>query len=221
VTEIYPWATLITFQKAADIIRSWNHFALVQNTPPFPGRDADWRSTSLWPLPDWLGISRMVSETDALYFHSAILIVFDVAAETAGGTLEEEDAVSIIYSPHGIHADHFRHMTPAIPSVKTLALLHGLHDINISITKQLNLGAHNGLRVQRLLKAKYWVGTHDEVKRSGGFLAPFLRRKVLTFQEALEKEKNERGLVSDQSDLADMKGVRFAALQSGESLLLE
>jgi len=146
VTEIYPWATLITFQKAADIIRSWNHFALVQNTPPFPGRDADWRSTSLWPLPDWLGISRMVSETDALYFHSAILW---------------------------------------------------------------------------LLKAKYWVGTHDEVKRSGGFLAPFLRRKVLTFQEALEKEKNERGLVSDQSDLADMKGVRFAALQSGESLLLE
>ncbi|KAI9875074.1 MAG: hypothetical protein M1830_008966 [Pleopsidium flavum] len=207
--------------KAADIVRSWNHFALVQETPPFRGNYSDWRSTSFWPLPDWLGISRMISETDALYFHSAILIFFNVAAETTSGTLEEDAGKAIIYSPHGIHADHVSHLPSAIPPIKTLALLHGLHDINISFTKQLNLGAHNGLRVQRLLKAKYWVGTHDEVKRSGGILAPFLRREVLTLQKALNKEKKERGFVADQSDLADMRDVRFAALRSGQSLLLE
>lgn len=164
----------------------------------------------------------MVTEKDALYFHSAILIMFNVAAEMAGSTLGEDPAVeTVIYSPHGIYADNFSHIPSAIPPIKTLALLHGLHDINISSTKQLNLGAHNGLRVQRLVKAKYWIGTHDEVKKSRGLLAPFLRRKVLTFQQALEEEKRDRGFVSDHSDLADMKDVRFATLQNGESLLLE
>lgn len=112
-------------------------------------------------------------------------------------------------------------MPSAIPPIKTIALLHGLDDISISSAKQLNLGAHNGLRLQRQLKAKYWVGTHDERKKSGGFLAPFLKRRTVTLQEALEKERKKRGFLSDQSNLADMRDVRFAALQSGESLLLE
>jgi len=194
---------------------------LVQDTLTFPNRDADWRSTSVWPLPDWLGISRVVQEKDSLYLHSALLFVFNVAAETTGGTPEEDAAEAIVYSPHGFYADHFRCMPSAIPPIKTIALLHGLDDISINSAKQLNLGAHNGLRLQRQLMAKYWVGTHDERKKSGGILAPFLKRRTVTLKEALEKERKKWGFLSDQSNLADMRDVRFAALQSGESLLLE
>ena len=162
-----------------------------------------------------------MAKGDALYLHSALLFVFDAAAETASGSVEEDTAEAIVYSPHGIHAAHLGHMPSAIPPIRTLALLHGLDDISIRNAKQLNLGAHNGLRVQRLVKARYWVGTHDERKRSGGILAPFLLRRPVTLEEALQKEREQRGFVSDRSDLADLRDIKFAALQSGESLLLE
>ena len=164
----------------------------------------------------------MVTKSDALYFHSAIMIAFTVKkADRANSVYEKDTAEAIIYSPHGIVAEDLRHLPKAMPPIKTLALLHGLHDIGISFTKQLNLGAYNGLKAQRMCEARYWVGTHDEIKKGGGLLAPFLRRKVLTIKEAVEKEEEEKGHISNSSELADMKGVRFAELISGESLLLE
>ncbi len=155
------------------------------------------------------------------YLHSALLFVFNIAAETTCGTLEEDAAEAIVYSPHGSYADQFRCMPSAIPPVTAIALVHGLDDMSISSTTQLNLGAHKGLRLQRLLKAKYWVATHDERKKSRGILAPFLWRRTVTFEEALEKERTSRSSVSDEINFADIRDVRFAALQSGESLLLE
>ena len=93
--------------------------------------------------------------------------------------------------------------------------------VGISFTKQLNLGALNGLKAQRKSGAKYWVSTHDEVKIGGGLIAPFLRRKVWTIKEAMEKEKAEESCVSESSPLAGLESVVFAELQSGQSLLLE
>lgn len=207
--------------KAVDLIRSWNHFLVVRNTPSFSHKDSDWRNTSIEPLPHWLGVSRLVTDADALYFHSAILITLNIDANTRGkdGT-GNEPAEAIIYTPHGISANDLRHLPSAQPPLNVLALLHGLHDISISITKQLNLGAYNGLRAQRMCNAKYWVGTHDEVKKAGGIIAPFLRRKVLTLEQAIEKEREEKGHIPDDSQLAAMRGVQFAELRSGESLLL-
>jgi hypothetical protein len=48
------------------------------------------------------------------------------------------------------------------------------------------MGKHNGLKVQRLLEANYWVGTHDEVKSGGGIVSWFLDRKMATLGEAVE-----------------------------------
>ena len=220
--EIDPSTPVFATQKAADLIRSWNHFVEVRDTPSFAPEDPDWRNTSIEPIPHWLGVSRIVTETDALYYHSAILITYNIDTNKRRGSSSEVDtAEGVIYTPHGIHANDLRHLPSAQPPMKVLALLHGLHDVSISITKQLNLGAYNGLRAQRMCNAKYWVGTHDEVKKGGGILAPLLRRKVLTLQEAIEKEKEEKGHVPDDSELAAMKGVQFAELRSGESLLLE
>ena len=208
---------------AADLIKKWKHFETVIETPPFPPSHCDWRGTSLPPLPSWIGISRMVTESDALYYHSAILITFGLSYKTRNFSAADlGDAEAVIYTPHGIHAHDLRHLDQlptAVPRVQTLALLHGLHDIRISV-KQLNLGAHNGLQAQRICKAKYWVSTHDEVKTAKGLIVPFLHRKVLTLQEAIEKERLEKGGISDESDFADMRDLTFADLASGESLLL-
>lgn len=215
--EIHPSVPIFATEKAADLIRSWKHFNRVITTPALSRQQPDWRKTSLSPLPEWIGISRIVTEGNQLYYHSALCIIFSANSASACGS---QDGEAIIYSPHGIVAHDLSHLPEIEPKVNTLALLHGLHDVGISNWKQLNLGAHNGLRAQRICKAKYWVGTHDEVKKPGGVLAPFLRRSIITIPEALEKETDEKGSISESSALADMEKVNFSDLSSGESLLL-
>jgi len=121
-------------------------------------------------------------------------------------------AEAVIYTPHGITIDDLRPLSVAKPPVRTLALLHGLHDIRLGKGGQLNLGAHNGLKAQRLTHARYWVGTHDEVKRGGGLVSWFLKRDVLTVKDALENEVVKEGRETD---------VNFVELANGESLVLE
>ncbi len=221
--ELDPSTPIIATNVAATLIRNWNYFENVYEIPPFSSSRSDWRESSISPLPDWLGISRIVSKSDALHFHSAILIAFDLSPRVSRRPSSDiGTAEAIIYTPHGIHAHDLRHLDQlpvTVPQIKTLALLHGLHDVRISV-QQLNMGAHNGLQAQRICKAKYWVSTHDEVKTAKGIIAPFLYRKILTFKEAIEQEKREKGGISGESMLADMRGLQFADLGSGESLLL-
>lgn len=219
--ELDPETPVFATKTAAELIRSWNHFTLIQETPPSSAEDSDWRKTSLSPLPNWIGISRIVTESDALYYHSAILVIFDLASSSsAGPSAVFPPAEAITYTPHGIHAHDLSYLPCAVPPIRTLALLHGLHDIRISV-KHLNLGAHNGLQAQRICRAKYWVSTHDEIKKGSGFITPFLHRKVLTLQEAIDEAKKAEGEIPDESERATVNDAIFAELKSGESLLLE
>ncbi|MCJ1292534.1 hypothetical protein MMC34_004085 [Xylographa carneopallida] len=214
--EIDPSIPVIATQKAAGAIRSWNHFTSISVINHFSTEDLDWRHTSVKPLPDWIGISRLVTNWDAMYLHSAILFTFNLGRKSQEQDMgDEDDAEAIIYTPHGILAEDLKLLSLAVPSIKTLALLHDYHEVDLSILTRLNLGIHNGLKAQRVCKAKYYIGTHDEAKEGKGILLPFLRRKVLTIQDALEKEKG------DSVNGAESSNTNFLALTSGESLLLE
>lgn len=224
--EFHSETPVFATGPAAELIRSWNHFNVVQTIPPFSSKDPDWRKSSLQPLPHWLGISRITTKSDALYYHSAILIAFDLGPNSRSQYAHiNEEAEGIIYTPHGIHAQDLSHLRCATPPLSTLALLHGLHDISLNPFKQLNLGAHNGLKAQRICGARYWISTHDEVKKGGGLVASFLRRKVITLQEAMlkaeaedEQEKQrEKDHIDNNRTFAD---VTFAELHNGESILL-
>ena len=219
--ELDPDTPVFATKRAVDLIRSWNHFSLVQEVPSFATRDSDWRKASLHPLPNWLGVSQIVSQNDALDYHSAILMTFNLEPKKRTRLPNVHTPTEgIIYTPHGIRAQDLNHQPSTFTPIKILALLHGLHDIKLSI-QRLNLGAHNGLQAQRISQAKYWVSTHDEIKKASGFIAPWLCRKVLTLREALDEEQRSKGMIGDESRLAEAGGVTFADLTSGESLLLE
>jgi hypothetical protein len=213
--EVPSSVPVFAASKAADIIRSWKHFEVVVTQPTgLTSKNSDRRVTPVEPLPPWLRISRLGQDkVDLLYYHSAVMIAFCGAGEDENYEAEEVEAV--IYTPHGITPEDLKPVATAEPPIRTLALLHGLHDVRIG--PQLNLGAHNGLKVQRLTKAKYWVGTHDEVKRGGGIVSWFLKRHVYTVKDAIEQEVQEIGQDVDDS----MTDVHFAELGNGESLLLE
>jgi hypothetical protein len=212
--------------KAAGMIRSWAHFDTVVTLGSSLGaQGTDWRKTSVPPLPEWLGISRLgVDKVDLLYYHSAIMFAFLPCSDDASPSfstaadenaeIEAQEAEAIIYTPHGISPTDLQHLPTANPPIHTLALLHGLHDIRLG--PQLNLGAHNGLKVQRLTGARYWIATHDEVKKGGGLVSWFLKREVVSVREALEREMKEIG-----SGKEGKREVRFMELGNGESLILE
>lgn len=85
----------------------------------------------------------------------------------------------------------------------------------------MNLGAKNGVLAQRTLRAKYWVGTHDEVKKGGGLVAWFLRRKIWTLEEALQDAKAVVGSETDGKDGNEFDDVHFEDVGNGETRILE
>ncbi|KAI1854117.1 hypothetical protein JX266_001258 [Neoarthrinium moseri] len=188
-------------EKAAELIRSWKHFSNVTTTPGFSSSTKDWqRVLSVSPLPEWVGIGRVITAGNALYYHSAVMLVF------RHGTKSQ----AVIYSPHGIKGSDLQ----AVQSVdiETLALLHGLHDVRIWMTKQLNLGALNGLEAVRASGARYWIATHDEIKKGGGFIAPMLRRTKYTVADAVKKKTQSLG--------EEAPNYNFVELGSGDGLVL-
>lgn len=217
--EVHPDVPVFATQKAAKLVASWKHFRHVLETPGFSDSTKDWCVTSVSLLPEWLSIARLVTENDALYFHSALFIVFDVT-----GTGDKSEA--FIYSPHGIKASSLTCVANASPPIKTLAQLHGLHDVSIGSQRQLNLGAHNGLAVQRLLRAQYWIGTHDEVKQASGLISWFLNRKTLRVQDALEEEDQRAAALSfgdlegEKHKTNRLQNPKFLDIENGEFAVL-
>ena len=129
-------------------------------------------------------------------------------------------AECVVYTPHGLHAAQLHPISSAVPPLRTLCLIHGLHDVSLP-RQQLNLGAHNALKAQRLLRAKYWVATHDEVKLGGGLMSYLLRRKAISFTEALADEARRRVAADADGEERALEDVHFEELANGESRILE
>ncbi|KAF1813889.1 hypothetical protein P152DRAFT_448274 [Eremomyces bilateralis CBS 781.70] len=227
--------------NAFHLIKSWDHFHFVAEIPRLRGPAADYQVGSLPPLPEWLAICRVEKEDDALYYHSALLFAFSIPpthpdttstktrttsiglhTPSSVSSKADDEAVTpfVLYTPHGIHSSAVEILSSASPPLKALCLLHGLHDIFLRPTNQLNLGGHNALATQRILKADYWMPTHDEVKIGGGVVAWLLRRKIVSLEEALKTEAKHN---ADNGDNAgnDPLYTSYQDVNNGESKILE
>jgi hypothetical protein len=72
-----------------------------------------------------------------------------------------------------------------------------------------------------MLDARYWVSTHDEVKKGGGLVGWFLRRKVLSLEEALKEEESRVNGVEGGVKKGRIEDIRFEEVGNGESRVLE
>lgn len=227
--EAQPNIPVLASPAAAKLIMSWNHFRTVHATPVLSGRGFNWRRIAIPPLPDWIGIARLQKEDDFVYLHSALLVAFNAESIGRGGMAGMKGrfdpttpAECLIYSPHGIDPAVLLPIAAASPPLQPLAFCHGLHDVRLSKLQQLNLGAHNGLASQRILKAKYWLATHDEVKVGGGIVKWILRRKMISVEDAMEEEARELGADGTDDDMELALGnPNFRMVGNGESIVLE
>ena len=200
---------------AVKVIRAWDYFEKVCEISTCSDQNLDWREFSP-ELPPWLGIARIVSSNfDVGYLHSALMICFE-SESTSPKT--ETPVEAIIYTPHGISPDNLSLLSCASPQIQPLALIHGLHEVFVCRLGQINLGAVNGLAVMTRLGARYWLTTHDEIKKGKGLISYLLGCNELTLGEAADRAKGNcigSGLAPDPNRF------HFAELGSGESLLLE
>ena len=221
--EVHPSVPLFAIKEAAKLIRKWKHFQTIVVIESFATNgNADWRSTTQSPLPSWIGISRLLQTDDVLNFHSAVMITFTSPSQTPS-------AEAIIYTPHGISSGDLNLISSASPPITTLAFLHGLHNVRVGTAGgrtalQTNLGAYNGLQAQRLLKARYWISTHDEVKTGSGLVSWFLQRDVISVEEALEEERKATnkgyGSGADEDLVKAFEGTNWVELRNGEKRVL-
>jgi hypothetical protein len=222
--EVHRDVPVFATEHAANLISGWKHFRTVITTPTFKN-DADWHDYSLAPLPSALLVT---FATHPFLSHatpkkrSSLSIMGDGAEDLSSSTYTEA-AECVIYTPHGIPSAALTPIATAEPPLHTLAFLHGLHDVSISAAQQLNLGAKNGLLAQKMLRAKYWVATHDEVKQGGGFISWWLRRKAWTLEDALKEARAEMdGEDAHMGGSGDVfEDVRFQDMANGESRILD
>lgn len=221
--ELPKSVPVVATEKAAELIRSWGHFDTVITTPGFSASASQWQEVLVdhtGALPPWLGIGRVITAGNALYYHSAVIIAFDLGhghnqhATRSKDNTTQKQSEAVVYSPHGIRGPDLECLKTA--GIETLALLHGLSDVRIWLTAQLNLGALNGIQAVRASGAKYWIATHDEAKRGGGFISWLLRRTTYSLRDVVEGEKAKEKDAGDE----DSTGYEFVELGSGEVLVL-
>ena len=210
--QLSPSTPIYARSRAAELVRSWKHFDIVYDIPSLHGRTLDWRRSSIGSLPAWLGVFELAPREDSVSLHCALVVTFDTetGTKTRHSKYPEGFAEAILYSPHGVLSTHVQPLLAAAPPINPLAILHGTDEIG-ALGQKIGLGARNGLLLQKMCNAKYFLPTHDEPKRARGIFSPFLRRKVWTVgQVASEEEKNEKSF-----------RTAFVNVRCGESILLE
>ncbi|KAK6544481.1 hypothetical protein TWF694_001175 [Orbilia ellipsospora] len=234
LVELGKGVPVLVNDKAGGIVRSWGHFENVVEVGKFPksvstkmdskpksdtngqsnskgdGETWDWRAGGRVNvdnfIPDWIGITRLESPGNALYYHSSIMVVWQSSTDDGNGKVE-----SIVYTPHGTVAETLETLNRCEPKVEVVGLLHGLHDVRVGLVrfKQLNLGMQNAIKAVKGVNGgegvKYWIGTHDEVKKAGGIVGRMLWRREWKVDEVVDEA---------------VRGC-YVEVGNGESLVLE
>ncbi|RAH49553.1 MBL fold metallo-hydrolase [Aspergillus brunneoviolaceus CBS 621.78] len=105
-------------------------------------------------------------------------------------TTPEKTTEAVIYSPHGIEPPFVQPLVEEA-SFTTLALLHGIDDQSTLGVPQL--GVENGLRLEALTGARYWLRTHSPLLDFRGLIGWFYRIFPRTLDDGLEQEERETG----------------------------
>lgn len=206
--QLHPSVPVLVREDAEHLVKAYNHFETIELLPPF---QRDWRETQLPLLPKWLGIGCLTQRKDIQGIHKGIVVSFNSTG------LDEAEAV--IYTPHGIIAEDMEFLSSREPALRIVALIHGLLNVKVGLSwigyMDANLGAHNGLKLQRMLGARHWVGTHDEAKIEKGLTSWILTQNPITLEEALQREKEEA-----KGEHRDFGSPNWHPVGNGESLVL-
>jgi hypothetical protein len=178
--------------EAATIINSWKYFDRVNEINDLDPEDTDWRNLHPGaPLPEWLSVFRLVGHHQ-LNFATAIVF-----------SSSDDHYEALLYSPHGILCDQASIQTfpgRATPPVSTLAMLHALKD-SFAYGSRTTLGVSGGLALERFVKPKYWIKSHDAPIDYRGPVMWGVKEIDRSLDWGLEEEKKSYTAKGQTSDL--------------------
>ncbi|RDW78265.1 hypothetical protein BP5796_06117 [Coleophoma crateriformis] len=186
--SIDPTVPVFTSRNAFSTVKDLKHFDNVFQIPDF-GEDGifDWRvrPEPEYPLPPWLGFSRLGKGEKPLELHFGIMLTFSRD--------NDEKTECIIHSPHGILDKDMKVFETAKSDFNTLAILHTTKSSTTLGFEafRANLGVNHALKFVRELSPRHWISTHDEMLRMTGVMALLQVDKAGSVDEALELEKAE------------------------------
>jgi hypothetical protein len=195
--------------EATPIINQWKHFDTVKEIKDLDPADTDWRKLHPGaPLPEWLSVFRLVGHQELNF---AIAIVFSSS---------DDNYEALLYSPHGILCDQASIRTfpgRATPPVSTLAMLHALKD-SFAFGCRTTLGVSGGLALERLVKPKYWVKSHDSPIDYRGLLLWGVNEIYRSLDWGLEEEK-KTCIAAGQA--GDLNKPNFIQIENGDCFVLK
>jgi len=177
---IHPDVPILALQPLHKQVTELAHFRTVTDVPIFGLHgDRDWRSTSIPPLPDWMGIGMLPPSKDGTDRDDTLVIAFNnghqdhaskpattcrtkIRAERHAAIQPdetEEYGEAIVLATHAPEASAIRPIVFADPPLRCLAHIHRprpKHDGLAPCCKAERL-ADLDLDTLRYLKAEYWI----------------------------------------------------------------
>ena len=105
-------------------------------------------------------------------------------------TTTKEPALSVLYTPHGLTPATLKpyltnHLLPITSPLPLTALFHSLNTEQNPwfMGGKVSNGAPGGVLLAKLLKARYWVGAHDENKNLKGLATVWIKGRVYGVKE--------------------------------------
>lgn len=133
--EISSRVPVFASPRAAALIRSWHHFNIVINIPIFSD-GLNLCTAIIYPLPKWISISCLSHNSIWDPVYSAVIILF-------GDSLQHSQIAEAVVYSLGLD-EQKSSLLASQPSIKQLALLHGLHQVTFT-GFPANLGAVNAI----------------------------------------------------------------------------
>ncbi|RAH73809.1 uncharacterized protein BO66DRAFT_459403 [Aspergillus aculeatinus CBS 121060] len=187
-------------REAAAVVRSWGYFDTVVDIPDYEPT-TPWLDEELAPMPSWLHLLRIPTGEPHPALHYGIVIAYTTPRKTTE---------AVIYSPHGIEPPFVQPLVEEA-SFTTLALLHGIDDQSTLGVPQL--GVENGLRLEALTGARYWLRTHSPLLDFRGLVGWFYRSVPRTLDDGLEQAEREMGYKRARPN--------YVEVANGESVVLK
>jgi hypothetical protein len=223
---------------AARKIRSWHHFApeVVQSLrpydskgttitrvpiPPKPSDDReevgpDTSSTTEEQMePGEMTIALLPAKHDMTGLHNAMGITYQ-APRRPGQASNEQETISILYTPHGVAEDAvLPYAQSHLSSLSALPLTILLHPMDVVRNPRLlggtiTAGSVPGVRLARALHAQNWCSAHDGDKTNTGVSVLGLTMRKYPIDEI-------EGLIANESEVKSPP-VRLLRLKAGETV---
>ncbi|KAF2401853.1 hypothetical protein EJ06DRAFT_581081 [Trichodelitschia bisporula] len=166
LTKLGREVPVFAIDAALERIQSWLYFHTVTAIPPMAGPRFDWKTTSQLPLPDWLGISHAICETEQPKTHPSIIITFGTAPLPPSGEVRarprrsngpfpydspepEPLAECVVFATPEVTAAALIPIDQAIPPIHTLCLVQEFRDW-AGRGLRSHMGTSNILQVRQL-----------------------------------------------------------------------